>query len=100
MKTDIMFQTSVETYRGKTNLNKQADKAEAAVNPLTSTLLVLIKTRCRENDCGEERNTSQTHMHACTHIHTHALPTEIRSSEDKPLMVMVDAGTCRDNNSE
>lgn len=97
MKTDIMSQTSVETYRGKTNLNKQTDKAEAAVNPLTSTLLVLIKTRCRENDCGEERNTSQTHMHACTHAystHTHALPTE------KPLMVIREAGTCRNNNSE
>lgn len=68
MKTGITFQTSVETYRGKTNFSKRTNEVEAAVNPLTSTLLVLIKTRCRENDCREERNTSQTHKHA--HAHT------------------------------
>ena len=66
------MKTSVETYGGKTNPNVHPDGAEAAVNPLTSTLLVLIKTRCGENDCREERNTSQTHMHAHTHAHTNS----------------------------
>lgn len=81
MKTDFVFQTSVETRRDKTNWNMQTGKSQAAVNPLTSTLLVLIKTRCRENDWREERNTSQTHMHThthrtCTHPSETQPPTE------------------------
>lgn len=44
--------------------------------PLTSAVVVLIKARCRENDCREERRTrSDEH----THAHTHAPPhTRVR----------------------
>lgn len=69
MKTHIMDRHLWKHTGGKKNPeHAQGDEAEAAVNPLTSTVLVLIKTRCRENDCREERNTqSDTHMHAHTH---------------------------------
>lgn len=74
MKTHIMDRHLWKHTGGKKNPeHAQGDEAEAAVNPLTSTVLVLIKTRCRENDCREERNTqSDTHMHA--HTYTHAFP--------------------------
>lgn len=74
MKTHIMDRHLWKHTRGKKNPeHAQGVEAEAAVNPLTSTVLVLIKTRCRENDCREERNTqSDTHMHA--HTYTHAFP--------------------------
>lgn len=38
--------------------------------PLTSAVFVLIKTRCGENDCREERSTwsdKHKHAHTCTH---------------------------------
>lgn len=74
MKTHIMDRHLWKHTGGKKNPeHAQGVEAEAAVNPLTSTVLVLIKTRCRENDCREERNTqSDTHMHA--HTYTHAFP--------------------------
>lgn len=63
------------------------DRVKAAVHPLTSTVFVLIKTRCRENDCREERNTgsdkhrhAHTHTYACIHTHTHTFSPK-RSSQ-------------------
>lgn len=63
---------------GEVELGKaHGDKVRPAVHPLTSTLFVLIKTRCGENDCREERNTgSDKHRHAHAHTQTraHTLP--------------------------
>lgn len=58
---------------GEVELGKaHGDKVRPAVCPLTSTLFVLIKTRCGENDCREERNTgSDKHRHAHAHTQTH-----------------------------
>lgn len=58
---------------GEVELGKaHGDKVRPAVHPLTSTLFVLIKTRCGENDCREERNTgSDKHRHAHAHTQTH-----------------------------
>lgn len=43
-------------------------------NPLTSAVFVLIKARCRENDCREERRgghgQTNTRMHTRMHTHT------------------------------
>lgn len=44
------------------------------LEPLTSAEFVLIKARCRENDCREERRTrSDEHTHAHTHAQRHTL---------------------------
>lgn len=44
------------------------------LEPLTSAVVVLIKARCRQNDCREERRTrsdKHTHAHAHAQAHTH-----------------------------
>lgn len=60
------------------------DRVRPAVGPLTSTLFVLIKTRCRENDCREERNTgSDKHGHAHAH-NTHVVIHTLSGEEAQP----------------
>lgn len=81
-----MHENTQTGLKEQQQLHAHRNIVKAAVNPLTSTVLVLIKTRCRENDCREERSTgSDTCMH--THMHTNSIPGETAFRIHQPLAV-------------
>lgn len=63
---------------------------------LTSAVFVLIKARCRENDCREGEDTVRQ-THTCTHTHAQKhTPQDTASSHEE----VGEARTCRDSTKE